>query len=410
MKAYVIGSGIAGINASLILASHGIKTYLIDETIGGNFLNKTCIPSKILIEASKKEKDLNKIVKYTMNLILNLKRKYESILERNDITIINDKAIVYDYKLILKDKTIFFSEDDKIILCTGSVPIRLNFGFPRFIHYSDELLSLEGSFENIVIIGAGPEGIEIAEIFNNLGSKVTIIEKKERILSLEDEDISSFFSELLRSKKINIILNKEVKNIRSNKGIQIEFEGGKVEADLVFSCIGWKPNTAFLNLNEFKFDDYLRIKNNIFVAGDLANAGVANIAKLQGRIAALNALGRNIKFAERFCPYVINTDPKIASFGLKEKDAEVARVYKLRFDDFLKSSLDDSLGYMKLILSEDGRILGASCISKKADEIVNALYFLSKLNVKIDQLNTFYPSIPSYLDDVLDAIGQKIKQ
>ena len=408
MKAYVIGGGIAGISASLTLAFNGIKTSLIDETIGGNFLNKTCIPSIILLERSKKEKDLDKIIKDTKNIIINLKKNYEDLLERNDVEIINDKAIVYDYKLVLKNKTIFYNQNDKIIICTGSLPISLDFDFSNLIHYSDELLSLEGSYENVVIIGAGPEGVEIAEIFNNLGSKVTIIEKKERILSLEDEDISQFYSEILKNKGINIILSKEVKKIHSNdKDIYVEFEGGKIKADLVFSCIGWRPNTTFLNLNDLKFDDYLRVKSNIFVAGDLANAGVANVAKLQGRIAALNAIGKNIKFGDKIHPYVINTDPKMASFGLKEKDVQLARVYKIRFDESVKNMIDNSVGYLKLILDASGRILGGSCVSKKADEIVNIFYILAKLKVNIDQLNSFYPSIPSYFDDVIDAIIQK---
>jgi dihydrolipoamide dehydrogenase len=410
MRAYVVGGGVAGINASLILAYNGIKTYLIDETIGGNFLNKTCIPSKILIEASKKEKNLDKIIKYANHIIINLRKKYENTLERNDIKVIADKAIVYDYKLVLKDETIFYDKNDKIILCTGSLPIRLDFNFPDLIRYSDELLSLEGSFENVVVVGAGPEGIEIAEIFNNLGSKVTIIEKKERILSLEDEDISLFYLELLKNKGINVILNKEIKKIQHNKDFYVEFEGGKIKANLVFSCIGWKPNTNSLNLNSLQFDEYLRIKENMFVAGDLVSAGVANIAKLQGKIAALNAIGKTVKFIDKLHPYVINTDPKIASFGLKEKDVQLAKVYKIRFDESIKSMIDNSVGYLKLIVADDGRILGGSCVSKKADEIINILYALSKLNVNVDQLNSFYPSTPSYFDDVIDAIGQEFRR
>src|SRR5579875_1616290 len=376
MHIYIVGAGIAGLEAAITSASMGINTTLFDNQLGGNFVNKTCIPTKILLEITKRRVEYRQLVKEAKFKITSIKSKYEKLLAANGIDFVNEKCLVSDKEIRLKDRKIELGQN-KLILCTGSKPLKPSFIGSEYLRYSDELLNLEELPEKILIIGGGPEGLELAEIFYNLGCKVTIIEKKEKILYLEDEDISEIVLRSLRDRGIHVFLNTEVKGIEKDKDFRVICGKEEVRADLVISCIGWIPNKDSLFLDNLNVNAYLMVKKNIFGAGDLVGAGIANVAKSQGRIAALNALGKHIKFRKKAYPYVIHTEHKVASFGLKEKEAKNFKVVKGELDIGIKSLIEDSKSYIKIICDAEGHIVGASCFSKRADEIINMLYALS---------------------------------
>jgi len=403
MKIFVIGAGIAGIEAAITSSSLGSKVIIFDEQIGGNFLNKTCIPTKILLESSEYERNFSKLMKRAKEKIHSLKREYEKKLIDKGIEIISFKCLVKKNELKFGDQQILL-ENSKFIICTGSKPLKPIFPGSQYLKYSDEILEMEDLPNRIAIIGGGPEGLELAEFFNKLGCKVTVIEKKDLILPSEDEDISKIALENLQEKGIEVILKREVKGIRKNNGYLVLTDNEEVKADLVFSCIGWTPCTDNIFLDNLIPNDFLMIDNNIYAAGDVIGAGIANVAKLQGRIAAYNANGYIMKFEKKVYPYVINTEHKIASFGEKERSSKDNKVFKTRMNKTLKSYIEDSMGYIKIICNVEGRIKGASCISKRADEIINFLYALSEKGVKIDELKNYFPSSPSYIEDMLDSI------
>ncbi len=408
MTIYVIGAGIAGIEASLVASSKGFRVMLFDEFLGGNFLNKTCIPTKLFIELSNVEKDIEKLKRKTIERMSTIRSKYVASLEKGGVEYVNEKVRISNSNLLLRDRKIYVREDDAIIIASGSIAIKPKIKGSEFLLYSYSILELEEIFDKVVIIGAGPEGVEIAEIFNNLGSKVELVEKKERILSLEDEEVSKFMFEVLKKKGINIILGEVIK-LKKNHLLDIHLSNGsKLVADAVFSCIGWEPNLEPLSYAEIKVDDFLRVDKNIFAAGDVIRAGLANVAKYQGRIAALNSTGANIRFEKMNYPYVIFTRPSISSFGYRENQIAGSKVIKVDLSEGIKGMLDEASGFLKIVLEKDNRIIGATCVSDRAGEIINTLYFLSKKGIKIDELSSYIPSSPSYYEDIIEALRRQL--
>lgn len=405
MTIYVIGAGIAGIEASLVASSKGFKVMLFDEILGGNFLNKTCIPTKLFIELSRIEKDLGKIKLKAIERINSIRSRYVSRLEKGEVEHVGEKVYLSNSKILFKDRKIYLKENDAAIIASGSIPIKPNIKGSEFLMYTPSILDLKEIFDKIVMIGAGPEGVEMAEIFSNLGSKVTLVEKKERILSLEDEDVSKFMLEVLKKKGINVILGEEVLKLEKNHLLEVHLSSGnKLISDAVFSCIGWEPNLEPLSNVEIKVDDFLRVDKNIFAAGDVIRAGLANVAKYQARIAALNAIGANIKFEKMNYPYVIFTQPSVSSFGYKENHVVGSKVVRIDLGEGIKGIIDGVSGFLKIILDKQNRIIGAVCVSNKAGEIINTLYFLSKKEIRVDELSSYIPSSPSYYEDIIEAV------
>lgn len=399
MTIYVIGSGIAGLEASSI-SSMKEKTVLFEEKeIGGNYLNKTCIPSKLLINLSNEYKDFSEIKRRAVHKINLERNKILRKLEKLGVGIEKGHVEISERYISFNNNKVEIKDSDSILICTGSIPIEPIIIGSEHLFYSNLILDLEEIPSRIAIIGAGPEGVEFAHLFNSLGSFVSIIEKKSRILPSEDEEISTIMKSKLEASGINVYLNREVKGIKKDKVYKVFLNEESFEFDMVLSCIGWKPNLNAIKIEGFKIDDHLRYKKNIYVAGDAANAGLANIAKDQARIAALNALGNNLKFEPKAYPYVIHCKPKISAFKLKTEKKE-AKILKIQIEEGIK----DGEGFMKIFLDEEDRIISAYCLSDYSDEVIDFLAFSSNKNLKIHELTSFFPRIPSYIEEVLDSI------
>jgi dihydrolipoamide dehydrogenase len=194
MVIYVLGAGIAGLEASIVSSNEDFNVFLFDKlNVGGNYLNLTCIPSKLLIDLSSKTKDFSLIKKELNARIKSARAYYEKILSKLNVKFGKKEVNVYKEYLKIENEKIFLNKEDKVIVCLGSKPITPNILGDENILYSFSILNLEDLPNSVAIIGAGPEGIEIAEIFSNLGVKVVLIEQKDRMLSIEDEDISFYY-------------------------------------------------------------------------------------------------------------------------------------------------------------------------------------------------------------------------
>lgn len=412
MEVLVVGSGAAGIEASISASKLGLKVTIIDSyDFGGNYLNKTCIPSKLLLSFLRK-RNFEEAKALAKQKVLEYKKKNLELFEKYGIEYYKGNFFATDSKFKVHTQ-MPVKDFRKVILCNGSIPIVPNIKGKDFLDFSTNIIDIKEVPEEVCIIGAGPEGVEVAEIFSLISSKVYLVEKKNRILALEDSDLSHFYSGILKGKGIHLVLNTSVLGIKkADRNYKVVLENGnEIKVNKVISCVGWRSNydgiESLLKNGRLEVNENLQINDMYFAAGDVVKVSIANIAKFQGRIAGKNVAGMNIKIIdEKTIPHTIFTSPKISTVGLKEKDVispEKVKIIKFTDVDFKEIfSLDDF--YLKLIIKDD-KIIGAASISEKADEIINFFSFLLKQNVKVSELESYIPTKPSIFEEIIDKLN-----
>jgi|BEDMetMinimDraft_2_1075160.scaffolds.fasta_scaffold00634_5 Pyruvate/2-oxoglutarate dehydrogenase complex, dihydrolipoamide dehydrogenase (E3) component, and related enzymes len=413
MKILVVGAGAAGIEASFVASELGSKVFLVDKfEIGGNYINRTCIPSKFLIRFIK-GRNIQKALKLAKREIHLYRRNIINELNSKDIVFHKAKFFITNTGFKIKETSI--GDVSKIILCNGSEPIVPNIKGKEYLTYSNELLEKIENYNSICIIGSGPEGIEMHEIFSKAKINTFIVEKKDRILSIEDEDISKIYEKILENRNAKIILNNSVIGVKKvgNNFKVILADSSEIKVDCVVSCVGWRPNyegiEEILKNNRLVVDERLMVNDKIYAAGDVVKVASASIAKIQGNIAAKNALGMNkIYNFENLIPHTIFTSPQISVVGIKENDIKHNKDYKIiKLSNIdLKELYSINNFYLKIILKND-LIVGAACISERADEIINFFSFLISKNVRLSELSSLIPTHPSIYEEILDYLKSK---
>ena len=351
----IIGSGPGGYACAFRAADLGINVTLIekDATLGGVCLNKGCIPSKAFLHIAKvindaksiskvgvsfdkPNLDVSKINQWKNNIVNNLSSGIEGLAKRRKVNIINGEAS-FNSATELKIKS--ESSEQKIqfkhcVIATGSSPTPIpNIDVDHeLVIDSTDALNLTDIPKNMLIIGGGYIGLEMATFYHGVGSSVDVAEFLPEILSDMDNDlVKVLYNEI--KEKFNIMTNTKVKAInKDKKKAKVEFEtkDGKVNTkiyDRVLVCVGRKPNTKKINIENvgLKTDKYGFIQTNmqgrtlipnIFAIGDIAgNPMLAHKATHQGKVVAEVISGKRHFFDPKSIPYVIFTDPEIAWAG-----------------------------------------------------------------------------------------------
>tara|TARA_Y100000768_G_scaffold377575_1_gene350958 strand:- start:257 stop:1666 length:1410 start_codon:yes stop_codon:yes gene_type:complete len=351
----IIGSGPGGYACAFRAADLGINVTLIekDATLGGVCLNKGCIPSKAFLHIAKvindaksiskvgvsfdkPNLDVSKINQWKNNIVNNLSSGIEGLAKRRKVNIINGEAS-FNSATELKIKS--ESSEQKIqfkhcVIATGSSPTPIpNIDVDHeLVIDSTDALNLTDIPKNMLIIGGGYIGLEMATFYNGVGSSVDVAEFLPEILSDMDNDlVKVLYNEI--KEKFNIMTNTKVKAInKDKKKAKVEFEtkDGKVNTkiyDRVLVCVGRKPNTQKIHIENvgLKTDKYGFIQTNmqgrtlipnIFAIGDIAgNPMLAHKATHQGKVVAEVIRGKRHFFDPKSIPYVIFTDPEIAWAG-----------------------------------------------------------------------------------------------
>ena len=351
----IIGSGPGGYACAFRAADLGLNVTLIekDANLGGVCLNKGCIPSKAFLHIAKvindaktiskvgvsfdkPNLDVSKINKWKNDIVNNLSSGIEGLANRRKVNIINGEAS-FNSATELKIKS--ESNEQKIqfkhcVIATGSSPSHIpNVEVDHeLVIDSTDALNLTDIPKNMLIIGGGYIGLEMATFYQGIGSSVDVAEFLPEILSDMDNDLVKVLYNEIKD-KFNIMTNTKVKAIKKdNKKAKVEFEAkdGKVNTkiyDRVLVCVGRKPNTKKINIENvgLKTDKYGFIQTNmqgrtlipiIFAIGDIVgNPMLAHKATHQGKVVAEVISGKRHFFDPKSIPYVIFTDPEIAWAG-----------------------------------------------------------------------------------------------
>jgi dihydrolipoamide dehydrogenase len=421
----IIGGGPGGYVAAIKAAQLGGKVALIEkEDLGGTCLNWGCIPTKALlrgvellesleggkeygIQTTGATVDFAKMSARKDRAVKTLVSGVSGLMKSNGVEVIKGKARMISPRKIQmvdeKEQTSAY-EARKIIIATGSVSAALPIPGAQLPGVIDSTgaLKLKRVPESMVIIGAGPIGLEFGTIYAALGTKVTIIEMLPQILPTEDAEVAAALDKSLKRYKIQTLTGSQVKEIGEGEGgnLMVKALIGDEEkafpAEVVLVAVGRKPNLEDLGLKEAGvqfskkgIEVNSRMETNIpgvYAVGDVTGQWLlAHFAFAQGEVAAENAMGNEIELNSRGVPRCVYTLPEVASVGLTEKEAREAghelKVGRFPFAANGKAAiLGERSGFVKIIAeAKYGEILGVNIFGAHATDLIGEAVLAMRL-------------------------------
>ena len=456
----VIGSGPAGQRAAIQAAKLDKKVALIEKktVLGGMCINTGTIPSKTLREAvieltgyrSREFYGSSYTVKQNITMEDLLFRTEKVIrheidvvrhqLLRNRIELLVGSGTFQDQHTIRVDSPDGHSHQlvsaEKIIIGAGTIATRdEHIPFDgKSIFISDDILYLKNLPRNMAVIGAGVIGCEYATMFAALGVRVTLVDKRPRLMSFIDEEVADALTYHMRENRVQMRLGEEVSGIEQlsdehGERVNIHLASGKqVIADKALYSIGRTGNTSALNLECAGIvpDDRGRIRVNehyqtsnphIYAVGDIIGfPSLASTSMEQGRLSACHAFGVAATSVPALFPYGIYTIPEISMVGKTEeeltKENVPYEVGKARYREIARGQIiGDSTGLLKLIFHQETRdLLGVHIIGEGASELVHIGQAVLAFKGKIDYfINTVfnYPTLAEcYKTAAFDGINR----
>lgn len=411
----VLGGGPGGYTAAFRAADLGLSVCLVEKQnrLGGVCLNVGCIPSKtllhgasliedataaeeygVIIEAPKI--DITKLLAKKESVIAQLTSGLDRLCKARNITRITGKGFFQDQSTLIVsgdgEKTEIQFND--VIIATGSTPFVLpNLPDDPRIWDSSDALALKTVPKRLLIIGGGIIGLEMAQIYSALGSRITIVEMLDHIIPPADKDlIQPLFLKL--KKKYQVFTKTRVTEIKViDERIVASFEGAKAPEsaafDAVLVAVGRRPNSSDMGLevigltiNERGFIEVNKCQQtsvaHFYAVGDVVGEPMlAHKATHEGKVAAENIAGQDIIFNPKTIPSVAYTIPEVAWMGLTEKEAKEQNI------DYAKGkfpwgasgralSAGVSTGVTKVLFDKkSGKIIGAGICGSNAGELIH---------------------------------------
>jgi dihydrolipoamide dehydrogenase len=414
----VIGSGPGGYAAAFRAADLDKKVALIekDDELGGVCLNRGCIPSKALLHISHiieeahalegkgiqfnaPKIELEKIRNWKNEVVGKLNKGIAQMAKARKVQVFTGVAEFIsknEIKIKNKDKAEIISFDNAII-ATGSRSTVIP-GIPNdhlSVMNSKEALQLEDIPKTLLVIGGGYIGLEMATIYNSLGSKVTVVEMLDSLLPGADKDIVRLLQHKLKKELDQIMVKSKVITVRPNKdsslAVTINNNGITIEQkfDKALVSVGRIPNIEDIGLEKIgvqltergfiKVDEKQKTNVlNIFAIGDVVGEPMlAHKATHEGKVAAEVIAGLPAVFDAKNIPAVIFTNPEIAWTGLTETEAQTKKINYKKVEFPWGASgkaiaTGQSIGKTKLLFNPDsGKLLGVSIVGAHAGDLIS---------------------------------------
>ena len=413
----VLGAGPGGYTAAFRAADLGKNVVLVDRSsrLGGVCLNVGCIPSKALLHAAKviaettemsehglkfsrPQIDLDQLRGWKDGIVARLTGGLQGLARQRRVTVIRGTgSFVSDHQLeaTADDGSTALVEFESAILAVGSEPVRLPFvphDDPGVLDSTDAL-EISDIPERLLILGGGIIGLEMATVYAELGSRITVVELMDQLIPGADPDIVAPLSKRISKRYDNIYLKTKVTNVTATpEGMQVTFEGGSAPAqdtfDKVLVAVGRRPNGALVGADKagvqvdgrgfIPVDSQLRTNvAHIYAIGDVVGQPMlAHKATHEARVAAEAAAGHNAHFDARVIPSVAYTDPEVAWVGMTETEAQERNVaYGTGVFPWAASGRSLSLGrdegITKLLFDpETDRLLGCGIVGPSAGDLI----------------------------------------
>ncbi len=435
----VIGAGAAGLTVTAGAAQLGAKTLLIEKEslLGGDCLHYGCVPSKTLIRTAQVYHQMKKAEEFGLPPVDLRPVDYQQVAKRIQSVIqtiqkhdseerfcglgakveYGDATFVDEHSLRLNGK--IYSAKNWVIATGSSPSIPPIEGLDKTPFITNkEIFSLDHLPRSMIILGAGPIAIEMAQAFCRLGTQVSVIQRSNQILSKEDKDMAGEVMEALRSEGVTIHLNTTVvstKDLGTEREITIrdrEDQKTTLRAETILVAMGREANLADLGLEnlgvEFsgkglQVDNRLRTtQKHIYAAGDATGSYLfTHAAGYEGGIVISNAifhLPRKVNYT--YLPWCTYTDPELASIGMNEKAAKAAgidySVWTEEFKDNDRSLAEgEKVGKIKMILDAKEKPLGVQILGPQAGELLCEWVAILNGKVKLSTLATAVHPYPT---------------
>ena len=433
----VIGGGAAGLTAAGMSALLGAKTALIEEhRLGGECTWVGCIPSKTLLKAARVVHQMQTADRFGLNAVapeIPFSRLMEHVrsvrqhvyqsadapeqIQNLGVEVISatgrfldqhtlDLSVSGEPKLLLTSR--YF------LIATGSRPKTPQFGTPCLTNES--IFELTSQPKRLVVMGAGPVGIEMAQAFQRLGSAVTVVDPGDRILSKDDPEHAKALFECLSQEGISFRLGRKIKAAEKEQdGLWAALDNNEtVVCDAVLSAIGREPNLTSLDLQKagvaigkegIEVDGHCRTsKHHIFAAGDVVGKyQFTHMAEHTSKVAVTNAILRWPKSVDgKHIVWSTFTEPELAHLGQSEDSVKKAgtshSVYRFPYHQLDRAVTENELtGEIKVIADNRGHILGVSILGANAGEMISEYALAMRKGLKLSDIAATVHPYPTYL-------------
>jgi dihydrolipoyl dehydrogenase len=405
----ILGGGMGGYPAAIRASQLGLRVALVEaDKLGGTCLHIGCIPTKALLESSelyhrvatkgaefgiKAEVvgyDYPRMAQRRDAVVLQLYKGVQYLMKKNKIEVVAGRGRLRDRNTIEVNGKILSAQN--LIVATGSVVKTLP-GIEldgQYIVSSDNLVKATSAPESICIIGAGAVGVEFATFLNELGVKVTLLEALDRLVPLEDEDVSRELMSAFKKSGIDVRVGVKVKGAKKARdGVSVETDQGEVWARQLLVAVGRAAVSKEIGLEQVgvetqpngfvKVDEWMRTSvDSIHAIGDVVGGFLlAHAASHEGIVAAEDIAGQRLAPMEQNlvtrCTY---SHPQIASVGLTEKQARdkghEVKVGKFPFSAIGRAQIHgETAGFVKIVSdAKTGQMLGTHIIGAEATELI----------------------------------------
>jgi NAD(P)H dehydrogenase (quinone) len=442
-KIVILGGGPGGYEAALVAVQLGADVTVVDsDGLGGACVLTDCVPSKTLIETSNAMTLLNRTVGLGIATggaaAVNAVRLYHRVtdLARAQSSDIAFRLATEDVKVITAHGSLAGPgvvraggeriQADAILIATGALPRILPGAQPdgeRILTWR-QLYDLTELPPDLIVIGSGVTGAEFASAYQALGSRVTLVSSRDRVLPHEDEDAARHIQEVFRHHGMTVLGRSRAQAVRRDRdSVTVTLDDGRtVTGSHCLLTVGMIPRTEGCGLDEagVKLDarGFIEVDRvsrtsvpGVYAAGDCTGVlMLASVAAMQGRIAMWHALGEAVSpLRLGHVAATIFTDPEIATVGVSQRAVTAgevaARVLKLPLATNPRAKMAGfSVGFVKLLASpRAGVVLGGVVVAPRASELILAVSVAVEQRLTVEQLAHTFAVYPSLSGSITEA-------
>ncbi|WP_237189217.1 NAD(P)H-quinone dehydrogenase [Rothia nasimurium] len=457
-KIIILGGGPGGYEAALVAASHGADVTIIeDKGMGGSAVLTDVVPSKTLIASADARNrfgkaqelaisvgeddapppisvDLAKVNARLLDLARQQSHDIKRTLERNGVKVIEGRGKLVDRHTVQVTDSAGLTYDlttEFIILAVGTHPRELPTAQPdgkRILNWT-QLYQLEQLPEDLIVVGSGVTGAEFASAYNGLGSQVTLISSRDRVLPGEDEDAATVLENVFERKGVRVMPRSRAEAACYNEagdGVIVTLgDGRKVAGSHVLIAVGSIPNTADLGLEaagvEVSKSGHINVDRvsrtnipNIYAAGDCTGVyPLASVAAMQGRVAVSHMLGDIVKpLRTHQVAANIFTAPEIATVGVSQSEIESGKyqadmvMLPLATNPRAKMMAVED-GFIKIFARKhSGTVIGGVVVGPRASELIFPLSLAVDKKLHVDDIAETFTVYPSLTGSISEAARQ----
>lgn len=441
----IIGGGPAGYTAAEKAAKGGLSTVLFEKNaLGGVCLNEGCVPTKTLLYSAKTYDQIKHASKYAVSaenptfdypkiiarknkVVKKLTAGIRMKMKESGVEVVAGEAMIQGKTaegdlLIQCGEQVY--EARNLLVCTGSESVIPPISGVNETEYwtSREALQSKELPASLIIIGGGVIGMEFASFFNSMGTEVQVVEMLDKILGPMDKELSDMLQAEYAKRGVKFYLGHKVTGIHGSE-VTVEKDGESftLHGEKVLLSVGRRPITKGFGLetlalepfrNGIKVNEYMQTSlPNVYACGDItAFSLLAHTAVSEAEVAIDHILGKSRAMSYKAIPGVVYTNPEIAGVGKTEEELKASgtpyqvKKIPMAFSGRFVAENEMGNGVCKLILAEDGTLIGAHLLGNPASELIVIAGIAIEKGMKAEEIKSFVFPHPTVGEIIKEAL------